>query len=250
MFKKLNPLFVILLSITTPVDVLAEVTINGTRIVFNANDKEAAIQLKNNGKQPYLLQMWLDDGDPKSRPGEALAPFVITPPVVRIDPTRGQAVRIIATNPKLHQDRESLFWFNLLEVPPMPKEKVDAGNNLLQLAFRTRIKLFYRPANLTPEPLEAYKKLMFSREGSNLRIINNSPYHITFNTILIRNSNNSEVLAMVDKFQQRMMQPKGDMLLPLTIKKHERTKYGTVFYSVINDYGGESFNEKVLQNNQ
>jgi len=55
---------------------------------------------------------------------------------------------------------------------------------------------------------------------------------------------------MVDKFQQRMMQPKGDMLLPLTIKKHERTNYGTVFYSVINDYGGESFNEKVLQNNQ
>lgn len=248
MFNKLYSLLFVAISTTIPAAALAEVAINGTRIVFNASDKEAAVQLKNNGKQPYLLQMWLDNGDPKTRPADARVPFVITPPVIRIDPARGQAVRIIATNPVLPQDKESLFWFNLLEVPPMAKDKVAARNNLLQLAFRTRIKLFYRPSGLTPEPLQAYKQLLFSREGNNLRIVNNSPYYITFNSVVIKNATNSDVMAVVDNFQQRMIQPVGNMTLPLTIKKGIRVSDGKVFYSVINDYGGESYNEKALHN--
>ena len=228
----------------------AEVVINGTRIVFNANEKESAVQLKNNGKNPYLLQLWMDDGNPKSRPGDVSVPFVITPPIVRIDPNKGQAVRIMANAPMLPQDRESLFWFNMLEVPPKPTAKVNAGDNLLQLAFRTRIKFFYRPANLKPEPLAAYKNIKFDLANTNLIITNNSPYFITFSRLEIRKTKSSEVLAAVEKFPQRMVEPKGKLTLPLTIKKNAEINSGTLFYSVINDYGGDSNNEQVLQNRQ
>lgn len=148
MLKKIPYCFILIASFFISASVLADVAINGTRIVFNAKDKESVVQLKNNDKNPYLLQLWIDDGNSKSRPGEVKVPFVITPPVVRIDPEKGQAVRMIFTGATLPQDRESLYWFNMLEVPPKPTKMIEAGSNLLQLAFRTRIKLFYRPANL------------------------------------------------------------------------------------------------------
>ncbi|HHD7462689.1 TPA: fimbria/pilus periplasmic chaperone [Klebsiella oxytoca] len=246
MVKFLLSALTLLLSGIFSSGVWAEVVINGTRIVFNANEKETAVQLKNNGKNPYLLQLWMDDGNPKSRPGEANVPFMITPPIVRIEPNKGQAVRIMANAPELPQDRETLFWFNMLEVPPKPTAKINAGDNLLQLAFRTRIKFFYRPANLKPEPLTAYKNLKFDLANTNLIITNDSPYFITFNKLEIRKTKSSEILASVDKFSQRMIEPKGKITLPLTVKKPTQMSSGTLYYSVINDYGGESNNEQIL----
>lgn len=44
------------------------------------------------------------------------------------------------------RDRESVFYLNVLDIPPRPEfgeKKADAGNvNYLQLAVRSRIKLF------------------------------------------------------------------------------------------------------------
>lgn len=249
MFKKLLFVTVLLFSGFISINAMAEVVINGTRIVFNAKDKESVVQLKNNGKNPYLLQVWIDDGDPKSKPGEVKVPFIITPPVIRIDPGKGQAVRIISTNPALPQDRETLFWFNMLEVPPKPTEMIKSGSNLLQLAFRTRIKLFYRPANLQQGPLEAYKNLKITLKNNSLNIVNNSPYFITLSKLEVRKPKGSEVLASVDKFTKRMIEPKGEMTLPISIKKTTSLNGQSLFYSVVNDYGGESTNEQVLQNN-
>ncbi len=46
----------------------------------------------------------------------------------------------------LPQDRESLFYLNVREIPPKPDKP-----NVLQLAMQSRIKLFYRPAAIVPE---------------------------------------------------------------------------------------------------
>lgn len=247
MLKKIPHCFILIASFFISVSALADVAINGTRIVFNAKDKESVVQLKNNGKNPYLLQLWIDDGNPKSRPGEVNVPFVITPPVVRIDPEKGQAVRVMFTGAILPQDRESLYWFNMLEVPPKPTKMIEAGSNILQLAFRTRIKLFYRPANLEYSVLESYKKLRFKRNGNTLNVKNDSPYFITLSSVEIRRAKGSAVAAVVESFPQRMIAPKGEMNLQLVTKKSERLDGLTLFYSVINDYGGETKNEQTLQ---
>jgi chaperone protein EcpD len=76
MLKKIPYCFILIASFFISASVLADVAINGTRIVFNAKDKESVVQLKNNGKNPYLLQLWIDDGNSKSRPGEVKVPFV------------------------------------------------------------------------------------------------------------------------------------------------------------------------------
>lgn len=230
-------------------DACSEVVINGTRVIFDAKDKESIIQLKNNGKNPYLLQMWLDNGDPRSKPGEVKVPFIVNPPVIRIDPDKGQAVRVLAVNPSLPKDRESLFWFNMLEVPPKPTDMIKSGGNLLQMAFRTRIKLFYRPENLNISPAEAYKKIKINLSGNKITISNDTPYFITFNKLEIRDSKQSPVLAFVDVFTSRMVEPMGKIEFTLKYNTTKNLTGESLFYSVINDYGGESINVQVLGSN-
>lgn len=250
MFKKLLSVFIFMAMSMISTSIFADVVINGTRIIYNAKDKESVVQLKNNGKNAYLLQLWMDDGDVKAKPGQSPVPFVINPPVVRIDPAKGQAVRIMATNPVLPQDRETLFWFNMLEIPPKPTEMIQSGANLVQLAFRTRIKFFYRPGGFSQTPLEAYRNIRFDLNNGSLNIKNDSPYFITFNSIEIRKDKNSPIAASVDKFSKRMIEPKGEFNLQLTKKTTDSLNGLTVFYNVINDFGGETKNEQVLQGRQ
>lgn len=247
MFKKTICSMVIVATGLISGSTLADVVINGTRIIYNAKDKESIVQLKNNGKNPYLLQLWMDDGDAKAKPGQSKVPFMIMPPVIRIDPNKGQALRIMATNPTLPQDRETLYWFNMLEVPPKPTAMIQSGSNLIQLAFRTRIKFFYRPDNLSQTPLEAYRNIKFELRGDTLNVKNNSPYFITFSSIDIRSTKDSPLIASVEKFSKRMIDPNGELNLQLT-KKRSDSLYGlNLFYSVINDFGGNTKNEQMLR---
>ncbi|ECK7329236.1 fimbria/pilus periplasmic chaperone, partial [Salmonella enterica subsp. enterica] len=96
------------------------VTILGSRIIYPSTASSVDVQLKNNDAIPYIVQTWFDDGDMNTSPENSSAmPFIATPPVFRIQPKAGQVVRVIYNNTKkLPQDRESVFWFNVLQVPP------------------------------------------------------------------------------------------------------------------------------------
>jgi chaperone protein EcpD len=222
----------------------AEVVIDGTRIIFNAKDQETAVQLKNKGNNPLLLQMWFDNGNPKSKPGEINTPFIISPPVTRIEPKAGQAVRILSNAPSLPSDRESVYWFNLLEIPPQVQRKVDSNQNLIQLAFRTRVKFFFRPDGLKMKPAEAYRKLDFKVNGAKLIVTNSSPYYVTFKSIIIGKDKNDKPLGVVGKFHNRMISPYSEIRYDLKTTANKIPKGNKVIYSVINDYGGETTNEQ------
>ena len=45
-------------------------------------------------------------------------PFTMVPPLFRLDPKKGQMLRIVYTQEPLATDKETLFWLNVLEVPP------------------------------------------------------------------------------------------------------------------------------------
>jgi len=159
----------------------ASVVIGGTRVIYDAKDKEVTLKFMNEGDRPALVQVWLDDGDDQSTPDTAKAPFVVAPPVFRLDPKKQQTTRIMFTGTALPTDRETLYWLNMLEIPPKTGE-VDA--NILQFAFRTRIKVFYRPSGLAGEALTAHERVRWSLvprgSGLVLRADNPTPYHINF----------------------------------------------------------------------
>ena len=78
----------------------------------------------------------------------------------------------------LPQDRESVYYFNLREIPP----RTDKANTL-QIALQTRIKLFYRPAAIVPSQQQLsnpwQQKLTLTRVGDQYRVNNPTPYYVT-----------------------------------------------------------------------
>jgi chaperone protein EcpD len=136
----------------------ASVVVSGTRVVYSLAEKEQTVRLTNDGKEPSLVQIWIDDGDVKATPNTAKAPFLVSPPISRIDPNEGQSIRLLYTGEPVPQDIESIYYFNLLEIPP--KSAADkVSEQFLQFAFRTRIKLFLRPAGLEGSAEDAAGKV-------------------------------------------------------------------------------------------
>lgn len=217
----------------------AEVIINGTRIIYEESSREAAVKVSNTGKSPILLQAWFDDGDPNAQPEKIKVPFNLTPPVVRLDAKKGQTIRIFRTGNNLPSDRESVYWFNLLEIPPKATKQLADGENLLQMAFRTRIKLFYRPENLSMPVEQADKNLTFTAKGSQIVIKNTSPYYLTLSKLEFHTSVKGQILADLNGQNGKMVAPFSELTLSIPGKR-SINRATDVFYTIINDYGGET----------
>lgn len=165
----------------------ASVVINGTRVVYPADEREVTIKLTNEGGFPALVQAWLDTGDPATLPQDSKVPFSLSPPLFRLDSKKGQSLRLVYTQEALATDKESLFWLNVLEVPP--RESAANGDaNSLQLAFRSRIKVFFRPVGLPGSAREAPAqitwKFVSSEKGAYaLQATNPTAYHVTFTQV-------------------------------------------------------------------
>ena len=199
----------------------ASVTLSNTRVVYNADRKESNVNVKNNTANPFLVQSWIQGND---SPGTK-APFIVTPPLFRLDGGKANALRIIYKGDALPQDRESLFWLNVKSIPSSSKEDV----NKLQIAVNTRIKLFYRPANLADEPTDIGKKVQWSVKDNELIVSNNSSYYISFAEVKINNKKWSEI---------DMLAPKTSKTL--TLNNVRLKNNATVQWKYINDYGGNS----------
>jgi chaperone protein EcpD len=223
----------------------ASVVINGTRVIFPSNEREVSVRLTNEGASPGLVQMWIDKGDPKSTPNTTEVPFLLTPPLFRIDPAKGQTVRMIYSQEPLPQDRESIFWLNLLEVPPRP-QNVDANDsNYVQMAFRTRIKVFFRPQALNTQELVAAApakvtwKIVKDGDGYALEAKNPTPYYISIiKTGLITAGDAPEVAPKFLNEDGGMLAPGAQERYPLKSLKQAPSTGLKVRFSYLNDYGG------------
>ncbi|WP_429573538.1 type VI secretion system ATPase TssH [Paraburkholderia sp. UCT70] len=142
----------------------AAITITGTRVIYPAQNREVNVRLNNVDSRPVLVQAWLDDGDAAAAPNEIKVPFTLLPAVFRVEPHRGQALRIMFTGGDMPKDREAVYWLNVLEIPPKPKDADD--RNMIQLAFRTRIKMFYRPVSLLDDPTAGRAQLKWHVEAN------------------------------------------------------------------------------------
>lgn len=209
----------------------ASVVIAATRVIYNAADKEVTLKLSNAGAQPALTQVWLDKGDPQAPPSSVEVPFVVTPPVSRIDPGKGQTLRILYSGEALPQDKESVFYLNVLEIPPKPAAGEEGSPNRLQLAFRSRIKFFFRPAGLQGTAQQAPAQVTWHLLGTNPTVLeahNPTPYHVSFTTLAVGSARFDE----------------GGMVAPgatarFTLKGAVGQAPGRkVHYQALNDYGG------------
>lgn len=216
----------------------AGVVMNATRYVYDATATEITVKVSNTGRLPVLTQAWIDDGDARSTPERVDVPFNLTPPIARLESGKSQTLRISFTGGMLPVDRESQFWINVLEVPPKSAEDEDSSK--MQLAFRYRLKLFYRPENLTGSANSAPEKLAWTRaaDGS-LAVDNPTAYHVTLNEVHLKLAGRELVVDPFAIAPFTSTTPKLTAPLPQGDEVNVR-------YQSINDYGGFVTHDKTV----
>ncbi|HHU0636858.1 TPA: fimbrial biogenesis chaperone [Enterobacter hormaechei subsp. xiangfangensis] len=205
---------------------MANIVITGTRAIYPAGDKEISVKVNNKGKGPVLIQSWIDNGDANASPDTIRVPFIINPPMNRVDASKGQTLRISYTGgSSLPSDRESIFWLNVLEIPPSNAK--DADINKLQVAFRSRIKLLYRPASLKEDSTKAAESVKWEVNDGQLTAINDSPYYVTILGVRADNNKAEASGEMIAPFGRLAIKSKGGAF----------ARGQHIFWQYINDWG-------------
>ena len=137
----------------------AGVTVDGTRFIFDADKPSITFTVNNTAQQRYLVLSKVLDAQGKS---SRQVPFMTTPPLFPLLPGHSNIVRIMRLGGDLPDDRESLFW---LSVASIPETQSKPPANALQVAIRSRMKLFYRPVGLKGREEEAYRQLAWKVQG-------------------------------------------------------------------------------------
>lgn len=198
----------------------AGVIIEGTRLVYHADKKESSLSISNPDNLDYLVQSWVD-GEGQSR---EKAPFLITPPLFRLDAKQDNVLRVVRTGGNLPEDKESLYWLNIKSIPSStPQDKI----NTLQIAIKTRIKLIYRPTAISGKPDDVADQLSWHRQGNNLVVTNPTPFYMNFQTITLGGKPVDNVTLVAPKSEAHFAVPGG-------------ISSNSVSWQIINDYGGIS----------
>lgn len=194
------------------------------RLIYPASQKAIKITVSNHGDSPYLVQAGVS-GDPVKK---APAPFVVTPPLFRLEGNSQNDIRIVAAGASLPKDRESVFYFYGTAIPG-GGEAADSNAGVsatLSIAMRSVMKLFWRPEGLKPSALDAPGKMQFIREAKGVRVKNPTPYYQSFSSMAFdgKAQDMDRVTSMVAPFSEQVFAS------DVPVSK--------VTWQVMNDYGG------------
>lgn len=163
--------FIFLLPIFISLSTQAGVVIGGTRFVYPEKEPSISVGVKNTSAQVFLVQS-------KTTASEGKNAFITTPPIFSVAPGHANKIRIVRTSDNLPTDRESLFYLTISAIP----EGKPVGNSL-QIAVKSRMKLFYRPASLTKDAGRAYQQLQWITTEKGLQVKNPGPYYVTISQL-------------------------------------------------------------------
>lgn len=207
----------------------AALVISTTRVVFDSDKRSVSLIVSNPSKNTYAVQTWVNTAADDTT---TAVPFAPSPPLFRLPPGQEQQLKINRLPNDLPNDRESLFYFNVQEIP---QAQNNGQGNVLNVALRTRLKLFYRPVQLKDNPVERLKDLQWSIRqidgNAILQVDNPTPFHVSFTRMDI--TGNGQQLRLNTP---AMAAPLSSQSYPL-----EGIKPATglrVTFATLNDYGG------------
>jgi len=204
----------------------------GTRIIYPADADGRTLLVANTNPWPVLVQTWVDRGE--GDPAGADAPFVVLPAIFRLEPSATQHLRIIHTGTPLPEDRESLFWLNLYEVPPTDVDADADDGASLTLTLNTQLKVLYRPDGLgAPDDLAARLQFRLGHRDAGWCVSahNPTPWHASISAL------------SVDGIDGPLAADEADLLLPPLSSRCYRLHDGQpradagVEFSLIGDAG-------------
>lgn len=171
-----NIIIAIVLSIFT-FSTQAGIAIGGTRFVYEEKDPQLNITLENSDLNSYLIKTKVMQpesflGAERSR----VSPFFATPPLFVLGGGKQSKIRLVSDGSELAKDKESLFDLVITAIPSSDQKE---QSNTVQMAMRSHMKLFFRPANLQGNPETAYQKAVWGRTKKGMSVNNPTPFYIT-----------------------------------------------------------------------
>ncbi|KAA0261283.1 fimbria/pilus periplasmic chaperone [Hafnia alvei] len=195
------------------------VALGATRIIYPQNAAQTSLSITNSDKEKvYLIQSWVATPDEKKS-----ADFVVTPPIFVMQPQKENTIRIMYVGKTpLPTDRESLYY---LSSKAIPSGKPVVGENALQIATETTIKMFVRPSDLPTQSTNAPQTLRCKLDGGTVKVNNPSPYYVTL----------VNFTAGGKDLPNTMVAPKSEASVPLS-----GGPGGTIKFKTLNDYGSKT----------
>lgn len=231
----------LLLGVLWPVLASAGISLDSTRLIVTPADQGKGVRIgvmsESDSLTPYLVRVKITK-DVQGTQGDA--PFVVVPPVFRLEPGRTQQLRVTPTRTDLPSDRETLFYLSASALPATSEVMMtdnSRSQGQLIVATGTIIKVFYRPNGLPIKQRDAMGKLQFTRQGTQLVVKNPSPYYITLAWLLVGG-----------KGVPITQTPTKGMIAPFSQITVDRvtTPSGAIRWAAINDFGGrEEFSDEI-----
>ncbi|AHG21410.1 long polar fimbrial chaperone LpfB [Chania multitudinisentens RB-25] len=194
----------------------AGVIVGGTRLIYDGGKKESSLSVNNPDKTAYLIQSWVEGATDAEK-----APFIVTPPLFRLNGGKENLLRVVRAGGNLPTDKESLFWMNIKSIPSIEQ---DSDKNTLQIAIKTRIKLIYRPQGLKGTPEDVAGTLIWQRFGNGIQVTNPTSFYMNFQKVSVAGREVKEATYVAPGSTTRFALPAG-------------TGVGNVSWALISDYG-------------
>ncbi|WP_096968467.1 fimbrial chaperone [Escherichia coli] len=217
---KAGSVLVLLLMISS--QAMAAFVLNGTRFIYEEGKKNSAFEVTNQSTETYGGQVWIEN----IRESDDTAYLIPVPPFFKVAPKGKQIIRLMKTG-SLPADRESLFWLNVQEIPPKPKE---AEGSMLAVAINTRVKLIYRPRSLVEGRKGAEKGMQIMHRSGEVYLKNPTPYWFAVTAVKMNGRSVKLSDAVLNNVAQ--MAPGGEVSLGNVSLK------GAVSVEAVDDWGG------------
>ncbi|AOE42554.1 phytochrome sensor protein (plasmid) [Pantoea agglomerans] len=216
------------------------------RIIFSRPDIDRRLLIVNNDSHaPVLLQSWVDEGDSGDINKEKNYPFVIIPAVAKMYPGKLLNLKVFPTEKirDLPQDRESVFWINLYEIPGIRKSHQDKNSNKMEVGLVSQLKITYRPFrdSMNIKSIADAILIHITDNGHSLELVNSSPYYVTPVSVKVKSPSGEQLLKMG---MNRMIGPFSKKRF--SMKKLTESKNITVEYVLVDDAGKNASFSKVL----
>ncbi|HFW3091365.1 TPA: molecular chaperone [Salmonella enterica subsp. enterica serovar Reading] len=209
---------------------ISGVTLGATRVIYPADKKGVTLRVDNTAGHPFLVKSAALGEDMQQE-----APFVVVPPLFRLDGGQHNVLTVTRTGGRFPADREALNWLCVSFIPPKPdsvwdenkKGSVGKGNvsTIVQVVPGSCIKLLVRPLSVQGDSVDVADKVSWSVSGKTITATNPTPFYMNISQA----SFNGKNLTMDKSY----IPPFSDEKYPLPGNEIK----GTVKWSVIGDYG-------------
>ncbi|VXD07012.1 Chaperone protein AggD [Enterobacterales bacterium 8AC] len=197
--------------------VQAAVILSATRLIYPGDKKEILLNVINSEQQPYLVQAKIKN----STEGGGNPPFIITPPLFRLDGGQQNTLRVVRAGGNLPTDKESLYWLGVKSIASSTKND---NQSQVNIALTTNIKLIYRPEGVKGMPEDVAGKLTWQRKGNQLQVTNPTPFYMNFNEVKVAGKEVKDVTYVAPGSTVNFTLPAG-------------VNAGSVTWKIISDYG-------------